>query len=76
MSKTPKKMRVSEKITKTRRRYTINEKIKIIKKLENSNMSVLAFSKKINIPVRTLQDWNKSKTKILTSKKKTAKKIG
>ena len=59
MSKTPKKMRVSEKITKTRRRYTINEKIKIIKKLENSNMSVLAFSKKINIPVRTLQDWNK-----------------
>ncbi len=75
MSKTAKKMQVSAKIMKTRRRYTINEKIKILKQLENSNLSAAAFSKKINIPQRTLRDWNLSKSKILSSKKKTTKKM-
>ena len=75
MSKTSKKITVSAKITKTRRRYTCNEKIKILKQLENSNQSVLAFSKKVNIPVKTLQNWKQSKNKIFSAKKKTSKKL-
>lgn len=53
MSKTSKKNLVSNKVAKSRRRYTNEQKIKILRKLEDSNLSVLAFSKKINIPVRT-----------------------
>ena len=75
MSKVSKKNSVSNKIAKSRRRYTNGQKIKILQKLEDSNLSVLAFSKKINIPVRTLQNWKQSKNKILESKKKTAKKM-
>lgn len=75
MSKTMKKIHVSTKVTKTRRTYTYAQKINILKQLENSNLSVLAFSKKSNIPVETLRNWKQSKNKILSCKKKTSKKI-
>jgi DNA-binding transcriptional regulator YiaG len=75
MSKTLKTRSVSNKIVKSRRRYSNKQKIKILKQLEDSNLSVLAFSKKINIPVRTLQDWKQSKNKILGTQKKTLRKM-
>ena len=75
MSKSAKKMRVSKKITKTRRSYTINEKIKILEQYEKSNLSMIAFSKKSNIPYETLKNWKKLKNKLLSVKKKTSKKM-
>lgn len=62
-SKTNKK-RISLKISKTRRNYSYAQKNKILKDLDRSGDSVLAFSKKINIPTKTLQNWKQSKTKI------------
>lgn len=41
---------------KTRRSYSRKEKIKILKDLDCSGNNVAAFSKKINIPEKTLQN--------------------
>jgi len=46
-----------------------------VKQLKNSDLSVLAFSKKINIPARTPQDWVKYENHILSAEKN-AKKNG
>lgn len=73
MSKTQRKPQISAKIKKARTRYTCDKKINILNQLKESNLSVLAFSKKINIPVRTIQDWKKNESNILAAKKKPKK---
>jgi DDE superfamily endonuclease/Tc5 transposase DNA-binding domain/CENP-B N-terminal DNA-binding domain len=62
--------RCKKRYKKTRRKYTRKEKINILNKLECSGCSVLDFSKKINIPTKTLQNWNQNKEKILATDKK------
>ena len=52
------------KSAKTRRSYSYTQKIKILNELEKNGDNILAFSKKINIPEKTLSNWNKNKDKI------------
>ena len=74
MSKTVTKRKISEKIIKLKRSYTYNQKIKILEQLKESNLSVLAFSKQINVPTRTIQNWTSSEDTILMAQKKLEKK--
>jgi hypothetical protein len=48
----------------TRRSYTYIQKIEILKNLKQSGCNVSTFAKKINIPIRTLQKWQKQIKKI------------
>jgi adenylate cyclase class IV len=68
MSKTS-KLKKTTKVKKTRRNYTYAQKNKILNQLEEFGNNVLAFSKKVNIPVRTLQSWKENKNKIRKSEK-------
>lgn len=63
---------------KKRNKFTYKEKQDVIKNYELSGLSVLQFSKLINIKQQTLQDWITNKKKILSIEKKQlkSKKIG
>ena len=43
------------KSAKTRRSYSYTQKINILNQLEESGNSILAFSKKINIPEKNIK---------------------
>jgi hypothetical protein len=58
MSKSPKKNYISAKYQRTRRNYTYKKKQEILKKFDQSGESIVVFAKNINIPVRTLRNWN------------------
>ncbi len=61
---------MSENYTRTRRKYTYDDKIKILKELDLSGNNVSVFSKKVNIPVKTLQNWKQNKELIFATEKK------
>ena len=63
---------------KTKRNYTRKQKIRILKDLDESGYNITTFTKQINIPLRTLRDWNSNRKKILETDKKdlNKKKIG
>ena len=73
MSKTIKVVKSLKTIKKTRRRYTF-EKNKLLKMFDESDESILSFSKKVNIPHNTLQDWIQQKEKIYSISKEKIKK--
>jgi hypothetical protein len=69
---------MSKIYSKTRRAYSYEYKRDILKRLDRSHNNVATFAKAINIPVRTLQDWNNERDQIFTIDKKELrnKKIG
>jgi DNA-binding transcriptional regulator YiaG len=69
MSKKYQKKYISAKYQKTRRNYTYKKKQEILKKFDQSGENIAIFAKNINIPVRTLRDWNNNRKKIFNVKK-------
>ena len=69
---------MSKSYKRTRRNYSMRQKIKILKDLNESKYDTATFARKINIPVRTLQNWNANRKKILATNKKdiNKKKLG
>jgi transposase-like protein len=60
---------ISKKYQRTRRNYSYKNKQVILRNYDQSGDNITIFAKNINIPVRTLRDWDNNREKILNMKK-------